>query len=211
MLTNNSGQACFVCEKETTHGDLRHGDGSPSCPRCPNIKTKSLSGQDLLKHIGAHILCDEALKGAKSPCGFCLNTGTLCEIYLVVRSDAPTSINMAKSRCQNLRRIKLKLAENFTTTQPCTNHPLICSLCSKDSPAVWKYNLKDHIVERHPFANPDLYEPIWRISSDERTLMRGVYLAHTRMRPSTKSKDPTLAVSDMHSSRLALRYVIFFG
>jgi hypothetical protein len=65
------------------------------------------------------ILCDEVLKGAKSSCGFCLNTGTLCKIYLVVRSDAAMSINMAKSHCQNLRRIKLKLAENFTMTQPC--------------------------------------------------------------------------------------------
>ncbi|EDR03916.1 uncharacterized protein LACBIDRAFT_331070 [Laccaria bicolor S238N-H82] len=73
-------QACFVCEKETTHGDLCHADGSPSCPRCPNIKTKSLSGQDLLKHIGAHILCDEAFKGARNPCGFCLNTVLMKEL-----------------------------------------------------------------------------------------------------------------------------------
>ena len=155
--------------------------------------------------MGAHILFDDALKGARTPCGLCLNSGTLCEIYLVSRGDTATSINMAKSRCQNLRRIKLKLAEQFTTTQPCTNHPLICSLCGKDSPAVWKYNVKDHIVERHPFANPNLYEPTWRISADEKTLMKGVYLARTRMRVSAKANIPTLAISEMHSSRLALR------
>ena len=60
-------------------------------------------------------------------------------------------------------------------------------------------------MERHPFANPNLYEPMWRISADESTLMKGVYLARTRMRVSAKSNIPTLAVSDMHSSRLALR------
>lgn len=37
VLIYNLGQACFVCEKETAQGDLRHADRSPSCSRCPNL------------------------------------------------------------------------------------------------------------------------------------------------------------------------------
>jgi hypothetical protein len=73
-------------------------------------------------------------KGADNTCGFCLNTGPICEIYLLRHGDNATSIDMSKSRCRNLRKIKLKLAETFTEKQPCTNHPLLCQLCPRGAP-----------------------------------------------------------------------------
>lgn len=163
----------------------------------------------MLKHMGAHILHDSSLKGANNPCGLCLNTGSLCEIRLIRRGDT-TSIDSSKSRCQNLRQIKVKLAKEFTKNQPCTNHPLICPLCSQTSPAVWKYNLKAHILLNHPSARVDLYEPFYRLHADEWTLMKGVFLTRTRSRPSKRSDAPTLTISDGHSSRLALRCVMKF-
>jgi len=159
--------------------------------------------------MGAHILHDASLKGANNPCGLCLNTGSVCEIHLICRGDT-TSIDSSKSHCQNLWQIKLKLAKEFTNHQPCTNHPLICPLCPKTSLAVWKYNLKAHILLNHPSASPDLYEPFYHLHANEWTLMKGVFLTQTCSRPSKRSDTPTLTISDGHSSRLALRYVIKF-
>jgi hypothetical protein len=147
-----------------------------------------------------------AFKGADNPCGFCLNTGSICEIYLLRHGDSATSIDMSKSRCQNLRKIKLKLAEKFTEKQPCTNHPLLCELCPRGAPAIWKYNLRSHIFSKHASANPNVYEPSYCLHGEEKTRMKSVYLTRKRVRASGKSTGPTLLVSDVHSSRLALRW-----
>ena len=112
---------------------------------------------------------------------------------------------MSKSRCQNLRKIKLKLAETFTEKQPCTNHPLLCELCPRGASAIWKYNLRSHILAKHASANPNIYEPSYRLHPEEKTRMKAVYLTRKRVRASGKSTGPTLLVSDVHSSRLALR------
>ncbi|KAF8164425.1 hypothetical protein BJ912DRAFT_801995, partial [Pholiota molesta] len=72
--------ACFVCEKDTADGQLHRVEGLQTCSRCPNFKIGTLGGQDLLKHMGSHILNDPSMLGADNPCGLCLNTGSLCEI-----------------------------------------------------------------------------------------------------------------------------------
>ena len=108
------------------------------------------------------VLHDHRLYSRPSPCGFCLNSE--CEIHLICHGQF-TTINMQKSRCPNLRKIRLKIAESFTERQPCTNHPLKCPLCTL---IVWKCNLRNHITDTpgHPNANSTLWisvqaPPVW--------------------------------------------------
>jgi hypothetical protein len=187
-------------------GNLHHVEGSQTCARCPNIKTGLMSGQDLLKHMGTHILNDASLRGAEDPCGLCLNTGGLCEIYLQQRSDT-ISVDQKKSRCPNLRPFQIKKAEEFTVRQPCTNHPMFCPHCPRGGPAVWKYNLRTHLQTKHASFNPNLQEPLYRFHPDEEQLMKAEWekLKRHRNRPSKESSSRKLKISDGHSSRLALR------
>lgn len=179
-------------------GTRRH-DGAPACSLCPNILIDTLSGPDLLKHMGAHILHDNNLRGRLSPCGFCLNSQ--CEIHLT-RHGQSLTIDMQKSHCPNLRKVRLKIAESFTDRQPCTNHPLKCPLCTL---IIWKYNLKAHITGAHPNANVSLYESLYQLHGSELTLMKGVFLARTRSTKNNRTKAKALAISAGHSSRMALR------
>lgn len=104
-----------------------------------------MSGPDLLRHMGSHVLHDPQLKDANNPCGLCLSTGNQCTIRLIKRGKAVDKIDMRNSRCPNLKKISLASAGKFTTKSPCTNVPLRCPLCPQVSDAVWKYNLCAHI------------------------------------------------------------------
>ncbi|KAF8198428.1 hypothetical protein BJ912DRAFT_1074363 [Pholiota molesta] len=184
-----NGDACFVCEKDTVDGQLDRVEGVQTCPLCPNVKTGALGAQDLLRHMGTHILNDPRLLDADGPCGLCLNTGSLCEIFLFRRGEA-VSIDLAKSQCPNLRPFHIKKAEEFTIRQP-----------------FWKYNLERHIVTRHPLDDIALYSPFFNITEDERKLMKLEWdkLKRFRARPTKESRTRGIKISDSHSSRLALR------
>ena len=90
MLT---GYACFLCENDDVDGDTSRETDLDSCRLC-----RKVSGPALLTHMGAHILHDPRLRDDKSPCGFCLNFGSLCVIRLVVTSKL-TTIDMKATRC----------------------------------------------------------------------------------------------------------------
>ena len=174
-------------------GTCQH-DGVPTCSLCPNILINSLSGPDLLKHMGMHILHDHKLYSRLSPCSFCLNSQ--CKIHLS-RHGQFTIIDMQKSCCPNLQKVCLKIAESFIEHQPCTNHPLKCLLCML---IVWKYNLQNHITDTHPNANTALYKSLYRLHPSESTLMKGVFLAPTHSTKSKRSKAKALTISAGHSS-----------
>ena len=148
------------------------------------------------------------MRGLDSPCGLCLSTNSICEIFLLSRAGT-LSIDQTKSHCPNLRSFQLKKAEEFSIRQPCTNYPLSCPICPRGTPAVWKYNLRAHILTTHPLYNAELHEPIWRRHPDEDQLMKAEWekLRRSRQRPSKETSTRKLKVSDGHSSRLALRYV----
>jgi hypothetical protein len=159
--------------------------------------------------MGGHILHDPQLKDANNPCGFCLNTAMLCTIRLIQSIKKGNKIDMINSHCPNLKKVSLATASKFTEKSPCTNIPLQCPLCPKVSNAVWKYNLCAHIRKHHPTADVANYEQLYAISASELTLMKGVY---KRPPKSKKAKNAThvLAISEGHSSRLAMRYAILF-
>jgi hypothetical protein len=66
--------ACFVCKSDSS---TRRKADEQCCRRCSDISVSHMTGPELLRHMGSHILHDPRLKDADNPCGFCLNTGTL--------------------------------------------------------------------------------------------------------------------------------------
>jgi hypothetical protein len=165
-----------------------------------------MSGPKLLEHMGAHILHDSHVKDADNPCGLCLNTGSRCVFRLVKRNKAD-QIDMTNSRCPNLRKIQLMSAAKYSKASPCTNVPLRCPLCPKESNCIWKYNLRAHILNSHPSATMDLYHHLFAFTEDEFTLMKGVYLAKPRKSKKSEKGPLPLRISEGHSSRLAMRSV----
>jgi hypothetical protein len=156
--------------------------------------------------MGSHILHDPHIDDTMNPCGFCLDTNSLCKIYLK-RNGA---IDVEKSYCPYVRNIRINQAKAFSITQPCTNHPLSCELCPENSVAIWKYNFAAHLRTTHGTAEPQNYTDVWGLHPNEKTLMLGVFDNRKRQRKSAQSsKKSQLLISDAHSSRLALRYVLF--
>jgi hypothetical protein len=150
--------------------------------------------------MGAHILHDPRVKDLDSPCGLCLSTGGRCTICLTKRNKR-YQVDMATSHCPNLYCIQLRSAAKYSAKSPCTNNPLTCPLCPPHSDCVWKYNLRSHILMKHPTANIDLYEHLFKLHADEATLMRGVFLAKPRKLKKKPKPSKVLHVSEAHSSR----------
>ena len=166
-----------------------------------------MSGPKLLEHMGAHILHDSRVKDADNPCGLCLNTGSCC-IFRLVKRNKVDQVDMANSRCPNLRKIQLTSAAKYSTSSPCTNVPLRCPLCPKGSDCIWKYNLHAHILNSHSSANIDLYRNLFSFTQDEFILMKGIYLSKPRRSKKTEKGPLPLRISGGHSSRMAMRSVL---
>lgn len=152
--------------------------------------------------MGVHIKNDPRVMHSDSPCGFCLSTGSKCEIRLSRGrgGDHVAIIDMVNSRCPNLRSIRISNAATFTTRQPCTNHPLKCPIC----PAiVWKYNLESHIKVKHRTATLDHHKVHFAFSDAEKRALEALYNKKTRVAKKTTAVS-ILKVSDAHSSRNAL-------
>jgi hypothetical protein len=69
---------------------------------------------------------------------------------------------------------------------------------------VWKYNMGAHIHISHPSANLLNYEELYSISPEETILMKGIYKRPPKPKK-LKTATRTLAISEGHSSRLAMR------
>lgn len=98
-------------------------------------------------------------------------------------------------------------------SSPCSNVPLSCPLCPKTEPAVWRYNLQYHLSTVHPSAQRSKFEGLWKLTNFEEQEMKKIWLARTKYgavskRTKTRGKEPALVVSQAHSSRIALMYVV---
>lgn len=202
--THDTGEACFVCESDV--GSRSAQPDYERCVLCLAFRTVDISVPVLLRHMGAHILHDPKLKGTSSPCGWCLRSGPGCAVYVRKNGRDGYKIDPDLSRCQSgVRVFSFKPASEFTKRSPCTNHPLLCPLCLKGSPAVWKYNFLSHICTVHPTANPELYKELYQLDPAESTLMKEEYLKKHRNSKSAKKQRKILKISEAHSSRVALR------
>ncbi|KAG2123473.1 hypothetical protein DEU56DRAFT_717092, partial [Suillus clintonianus] len=194
-----NGAACFVCEVDgeargTLHERYR-------CLRCPAIAFEEL-GPKLIEHMGGHILFDQDLQDKHNVCGLCLSIG-LCEIRLVRGAGGSEVVDISRSRCPNLFKIKLKNARKSTKHSPCTNTPVHCPYCDSNAAPVWKYSLSCHIDTLHPSANKARFEELWRLDDDERTQVSTKFKMKPRKRRQVTATS-TLRISEQHSSRVAL-------
>jgi hypothetical protein len=51
------------------------------------------------------------------------------------------------STCPQVYNFKISAASKISKQKPCTNIPIQCKLCSE---VHWKYNIRRHLMERHP-------------------------------------------------------------
>ncbi|TDL21391.1 hypothetical protein BD410DRAFT_724399, partial [Rickenella mellea] len=185
---------------------------SHRCMKCPNLPLNLRKPVLLVQHMGTHILFSRGISPADNPCGFCFNTGSTCAIYLKKGkgSHGGIQIDLERSRCPNLANLSVKRAANSTSSSPCTNAPLTCPICLPGSPAIWKYNLREHFRQRHENVNADLHQHLFNITKDEKTLMKNIFDLKPRI---TKKKRKAaardnLAISEAHSVRQTLRLVL---
>ncbi|KAG2109580.1 uncharacterized protein F5147DRAFT_575743, partial [Suillus discolor] len=195
-----NGAACFVCEVDgevrgTLHERYR-------CLRCPAVAFEEL-GPKLIEHMGGHILFDQDLRDKHNVCGLCLSIG-LCEIRLARGAGGSEVVDISRSRCPNLFKIKLKNARKSTKHSPCTNTPLHCPYCDSNAAPVWKYSLSRHIDILHPSANKARFEELWRIDDEESTQISTKFKMKARKRKQMTATS-MLRISEEHSSRVALR------
>lgn len=93
------------------------------------------------------------------------------------------------------------------------NVPLTCPLCPSRAPAIWRYNLKQHLCLSHADASTENYRTLWEISEDERQGMEYHWKSIHNSRTTQKKRkragigQEKLVISDGHASRLTMRYV----
>lgn len=127
-----------------------------SCSLCTPTVTLDTSAPRIIEHVSAHALFDNALDQADEPCGMCGLPARQCR-YVVVKGKGSKASN----------RVDWKRTS-------CTNVPLVCPLCPKEDPAVWRYNFKHHLQQKHTPEAVERYELLWKISDDEMAGMKRI-------------------------------------
>lgn len=180
--------------------------GKMPCPGCGGELPEQLQRQ--LKHMGAHVLFDPKIDTRLEPCGFCLRPAQ-CVFYLKKGRGAQNGqqINYKISNCPSMVRLTYSIAEKSTAASPCLNVPLKCPWCVDVAPAVWRYNMKDHIQGKHPYIRLLNYESLWKIMNMERKAMKKKWDDRKKVKQTRKLKSKAaapLVVSAAHSSHLTL-------
>ena len=203
------GQACFVCVSDENMQEL-DTDGSRVCPNCfPVVALDAMNGQQSLAHVGAHVLHDPKVDRCSNPCGFCLCPSPTCQIFLKKGKGAKASLKIntiLSNGCPNMVEFSYSVAEKSSKSSPCSNVPVQCPLCSKSDPAIWRYNMYQHIIAAHPSAQPSSYQSIWFISNFEKVEMKRIWTErHKVIAKRPKKPRVPLVTSQAHTSRVALR------
>jgi hypothetical protein len=173
-------------------------------------------GQRVLEHMGAHILHKPSLIHSSMPlCGLCLRPAPLCQVFLKKGKGAHASLTINPKLSKGcLLKIKYSyhVASESTASSPCSNIPLQCPLCPKADPAVWRYFLKVHFLEKHKNVMLAKYEHLWKLSNFETQEMKKIWAKRTTMnvKHTRKMKSAPLLVSEDHRTQIpSLKYVIF--
>ena len=145
------GKACFLCESNSHPAHVEGFDpknlNSVICPlsTSPSVSLDLDHGQRVLEHIGAHVLFDRSVTCTEEPCGLCLRPAAICQYYLKKGKGAHGSlkIDQEKTRtCPTKPKLSYGVASVSTQSSPCSNIPIICPLCSKLKPVVWRATLQ---------------------------------------------------------------------
>ncbi|KAF8148942.1 hypothetical protein B0H34DRAFT_668127, partial [Crassisporium funariophilum] len=181
--------------------------GTSDCPQCSPAVTLDLSqGQRVLEHIGAHILFDPSIIHSALPlCGLCLRPAPLCQYFLKKGKGvhASLTINTESSKgCLIKTKYSYRVASESTASSPCSNVPLRCPLCPKADPAVWRYFLKTHFLEKHKTATLSKYEHLWKLTNFETSEMRKIWakrMTATVKRTKKPQRAPLVVLEDHHA------------
>ena len=177
------------------------------CPRCPQtVHLDRSNGQCVLAHIRSHVLHNVAIDRTLEPCGLCLHPTTLCTIYLrrwSARNRHWTVRYGGTVPCPNVTNFSYATAMISSESSPCSNVPVICPYCPDESPAIWRYNMRSHLKDRHRTVNAYKNKELWVLTKDEETAMATVWknrYKQPKKHGKGKHKLP-LKLSEVHSSR----------
>ncbi|KAI9431976.1 hypothetical protein H4582DRAFT_1821850 [Lactarius indigo] len=208
----NSAHAAFVCETDLDERPITgHTCAQPNCcPVCQLTVPWDLSKpHKILEHVATHILFDSTLDTATELCGLCMRPSSLCVFYLRKGKGAGSApqIDECVSCCPNLTgRLSYSTAATERTNSPCTNVPVICSLCPSTSTAVWKYNMKTHLARIHPSTKGSDSHKAYMISESEKAALKILWERRykiSRRHQRHNAVSTPLAISEAHTSRQA--------
>lgn len=124
-------------------------------------------------------------------------------------------VDTRKSSCKNgnMKKLSITSGAKSTTSSPSTNHPITCPICFSSNPlapAIWKYNLKEHIENMHSEANVEdpMYKKLYNIEHFEFTALRTLWERKNRTNASMIQSFESLNILDAHSARLIPKYIL---
>lgn len=202
--------ACFVCDERPTDFTNTSNESS-DCSRCgPSVVLNHKNGQRVLEHMGAHIQHDTLLDSSEELCGLCLRPAPMCQLYLRKARGVAGSVSVdhRKSKCINLIHFNYATASTSSESSPCSNVPIVCPLCPRDSPAVWRYSLHAHFRGQHRIQSPADFPIKISLSQSEKDGMRKVWNSRFKVSKPRKTKlknKPALTISEAHRARLYLQ------
>ena len=202
--------ACFVCDERPT-GFTYPNNESSDCSRCgPSVTLDWKNGQRILEHMGAHIRHDTLLDSSQELCGLCLRPALMCQLYLrKARGVAGSvSVDRRRSKCIHLIRFNYATASTSSDSSPCSNVPMTCPLCPRDSPAVWRYSLHAHFRGQHCIQSPADFPIKISLSRSEKDGMQKVWNSRFKVVKPRKMKlknKPALTISEAHRAGLYLQ------
>ncbi|KAG8692622.1 hypothetical protein FRC09_011076 [Ceratobasidium sp. 395] len=106
-------------------------------------------------HVGRHLLAMRSHHSEENAntlvdipcCGFCGRNGT-CNATVERQSRAGRSLKVV-SDCLYRDVFTYATTPKSTKTNPCTNHPIECPHCPRNSRCIWSYGLHQHILIAH--------------------------------------------------------------
>jgi len=106
------------------------------------------------------------------------------------------------SNCPKFTGISYASALKGSSTTPCTNVPIACELCIQPTnfeiiPAVWRYNLLDHVRLTHPgHTQPSHFSPaFWELMNVPTKEQSQWESLKNRSRPTTSDTPPLHEIS----------------
>ena len=156
-------------EEQERKNRAETGD-SVTCELCKKKLTKAAIRQ----HMGAHILFEDDAQWLERyrigkpdfPCGLCGtraalgkqgdSSSSMCTVSVTTFAEKGRGRGKGRKtvkplhQCQHVGKLEYDLgpAAKVSTTTPCTNRPIMCSVCSDVT--VWTYSLAKHFETLHP-------------------------------------------------------------
>jgi len=194
---------CFICErmipKDSSKRRLHIGKHILKTLR---QVAESPTPVNTVSSLALHILfCSFVhIKVGDFPCGTCGKSTSLGTCAVTVTNIRGSS--KVTSNCPEFTGISYASALKGSSTTPCTNVPIACELCiqptnSKIVPAVWRYNLLDHVRLTHPgHTQPSHFSPaFWELMNIPTKEQIAMGIPKEQIPPTTSDTPPLHEIS----------------